>query len=216
MVLSDSEEGSRSTGLKHLPPGKPQRHKMVEPVLTSSHPDPCKALLDEPLTGTFHHPSAQRQAQFLVSGIVDVCTVPLPIHLHRPQSLPCRVGYSLHVQGLGQVAQHPVGMAMAQAVPCPSDPSVCLGGASIAPGGCTLPEVLRRVVKGQDACRSPSTTLVKQAPHPSAPITEPDDLGSVPEALAQRCEPETRLEGFGIPYDGHEPTLRQPGDHLSC
>src|SRR5262245_19015530 len=174
-------------------------HKMVETVLTPSHPAPFKALLDEPLTGTVHHPRAQRQTQLLVYGIVDVCTVPLQIPIHHPRGLPCRVGYSLHVQGLGHVAQHPVGMAMAQAVPCPREPSACLGGASIEPGGCTLPEVLRRVVKVPDAGRSPSKTLVKQAPQPSAPIPEPDDLGSVPEALAQRFEPETRLEGVGLP-----------------
>jgi hypothetical protein len=75
---------------------------------------------------------------------------------------------------------------------------------------------LRGVVKVQDAHRSPSKALVKQAPQPSATITEPDHLGRVPEALAQRFEPETRREGVEIPQDGHEPALRQPGDHLSC
>src|SRR5918911_5217240 len=89
-----------------------------------------------------------------------------------------------HVQGLDQVAQAPVGMAMPQAVPCPREPPACLGGASIEPGGRTLPEVLRGVVKVQDARGIERKALVKQAPQPSPPITEPDHLGRVPEALA--------------------------------
>ena len=108
-------------------------------------------------------------------------------------------GLSLHVQGLGQVAQDPVGMAMPQAVPCPGEPPARLGGASIEPGGRTLPEVLRCVVKVQDARGRGRKTLIKQAPQPPAAITEPDHLGRVPDALAQRFEPETRLEGIDIP-----------------
>jgi hypothetical protein len=36
------------------------------------------------------------------------------------------------------------------------------------------------------------------------------------EALAQRFEPETRLEGVDIAQNGHKPALRQPRDHLPC
>jgi hypothetical protein len=36
----------------------------------------------------------------------------------------------------------------------------------------------------------------------------------MPDALAQRFEPETRLEGVDIPQDSHEPALRQSSDYL--
>src|SRR5712691_5337634 len=92
-------------------PGEPEMHKVVETVLTPPHPDPFEALLDEPLTGTFDHPRAQRQPQFLVHGIVNVLPMPLQIRIHRRQSGPRRVGQPLHVQGVGQVGQDPVGIA---------------------------------------------------------------------------------------------------------
>ena len=66
-----------------------------------------------------------------VYGIVDVCPVPLQIRIHRRHGVPRGVGHPLHVQGLDQVAQDPVGMAIPQAVPCPREPPPCLGGASI-------------------------------------------------------------------------------------
>src|SRR5262249_28081306 len=109
----------------------------------------------------------------------------------------------------------PVRMAMPQAVPCPGEPPARPGGASIEPGGRTLPEVWRYVVKVQDARGTGRKALVKQAPQPSAAITEPDHLRRAPDARAQRFEPETRLQGFDTPQAGHEPAVRQPGDHLS-
>src|SRR5262245_40967164 len=69
-------------------PGKPPVHKMGETVLTPPPPAPCEALLDEPLTSTFHHPRAPRQAQFLVYGIVDVRPVPLQRRRYRPPGVP--------------------------------------------------------------------------------------------------------------------------------
>ena len=107
-------------------------------------------------------------------------------------------------------------MARPQAMPCPREPSTGLGSPAIKPSSRTLPEVLRGVVKVQDAYGIGRKALGKQAPQPSPPITKPDHLGSVSEALAQRFEPETRREGFNIPQDGHEPALPQPSDHLAC
>src|SRR5947209_7412811 len=100
-------------GLKaSVDPGEPEMHEVVETVLTPPHPDPFETLLDEPLTGTFDHPRPQRQSQFLVCSIVDVIPVPLQIRIHRRQGGPRRVGQPLHVQGVGEVGQHPVGIAM--------------------------------------------------------------------------------------------------------
>src|SRR5215217_8792291 len=107
-------------------------------------------------------------------------------------------------------------MALPQAVPCPGEPPARLRSASIEPGGRTLPQVLRRVGKVQDPRGRASKALVKQAPYPPAAITEPDHLGSAPDTLAQRFEPETRLEGLDVPQDGHQPALCQPSDHLPC
>ena len=154
--------------------------EVVETVLTPPHPNPFETLLDEPLTGTLDHPTAQWQAQFLVPGIVDVITVPLQIRIHRCQSVPRRVGQALYVQGFGQVGQDPIGIAMPQAVPCPGEPPLGLRGTAIEPGGRTLPQVLRRVVKVQDACSIARELLLKQAPQPSSAITEPDDLRRAP------------------------------------
>ena len=55
---------------------------MVEPVLTPPHADPFEALLDEPFTGTLHHPTAQWQPQGLVFGIVNVLTMSFQIGIH--------------------------------------------------------------------------------------------------------------------------------------
>ena len=60
-------EGQSEQCLKaSVDPGEPEMHKVVETVLTPAHPDPFEPLLDEPFTGTFDHPRAQRQPQFLV------------------------------------------------------------------------------------------------------------------------------------------------------
>src|SRR6266566_8416212 len=88
----------------------------VDTVLTPPHPDPFEALLDEPFTGAFDHPRPQRQSQFLVPGIVDMSTVPIQIGIHRRQGMPRCIGQPLDVQGLGQVGEDPVGIAMTQAV----------------------------------------------------------------------------------------------------
>jgi hypothetical protein len=75
---------------------------------------------------------------------------------------------------------------------------------------------LRGVVKVQNARSNLSKALVKQAPQPPTAVTEPDNLWSMPDALTQRFEPETGLEGVDIPQHGDEPALGQPGDHLAC
>jgi hypothetical protein len=80
----------------------------------------------------------------------------------------------------------------------------------------TLPEVLRGVVKVQEARSNLRNALVTQAPQPPTAVTAPDDLRHMPAALAQRCEPETGLEGVDIPQHGDEPALCQPGDPLAC
>ena len=85
----------------------------------------------------------------------------------------------------------PVRLAMPQAVPCPAKPPARLGGPAIQPGGRPLPQVLRGVVKVQNAHGMAREALLKQAPQPSAAITEPDHLGVLSDALAHRFEPQT-------------------------
>jgi hypothetical protein len=89
-----------------------------------------------------------------------------------------------------------------------------LRGTAVEPGGSTLPQVLRRVVQVPNARGRGRELLLEQAPHPPSTSAAPDHLGRGPDALAQRFEPETRLEGIDIPHDGHEPALRQPRAHL--
>src|SRR2546425_12022575 len=54
-----------------------------------------------------------------------------------------------------------------------------------------------------------SEARLKQPPQPSAPITEPDDLRRMPDALAQRFKPQTLLERREITENGHQPALMQ-------
>jgi hypothetical protein len=76
--------------------------------------------------------------------------------------------------------------------------------------------VLRRVVQVQDTRGIDRGLRLKEAPQPPPAITEPDDLGGTPDALPQRFQPQTRLEGVNIAYDRHEPALHQPGHPLPC
>ena len=158
---------------------------MVETVLTPAHPDPFEALLDEPFTGTFDHPRAQRQPQCLVRGIVDVLAVPIQIRIHRASRCPApSAGNPSTSKASARSARTPSGMAMPQAVPCPAKPPAGLGGPPIQPGRRPLPQVLRRVVKVQDPRGIGREALLKQAPQPPAAITEPDHLGRLRDALA--------------------------------
>jgi hypothetical protein len=51
-------------------------HKaFIETVLTPTHSHPFEALLDEPFAATLDHPTAQWQAQFLISRIVNVLAI---------------------------------------------------------------------------------------------------------------------------------------------
>jgi hypothetical protein len=163
-----------------LPQASLRGTRGLTPLRTAPPPAPCEALLDTPLTGPFHPPRAQRPAPFFGYGRVDGCPVPLPIRLHRQQSVSRRVGEPLHLQGCGQVAQDAVGMAMPQAVPCPGAPPACVGGASSAPGGGTLPEVVRGGVKVHEARGRPSTALGTQAPPPPGrpPCASPPEEGA--------------------------------------
>ena len=60
-----------------------------------------------------------------------------------------------------------------------------------------------------------SEALLKQAPQPPTTIAEPDDLGSVQDALAYRFAPQAPLERFTVPQDGDQSALLQPGDALA-
>lgn len=55
---------------------------MVETCLTPAHPNALEPLLDEPLAGTFNHPTAQRQPQHLVRGIIQVVAMLIQIGIH--------------------------------------------------------------------------------------------------------------------------------------
>jgi len=103
---------------------------MVETVLTPAHPDPFEALLDEPCAGALHHARPQRQVERLVPGIVDVRAMPFQVRVDGASGLPCRGRQPLHVQGVRQVGQDPLGMAMAEAVSCPNAPPTRIARAS--------------------------------------------------------------------------------------
>src|SRR5712691_4797939 len=105
---------------------------------------------------------------------------------------------------------------MPQAVSGPDEPPAGLCRAAIEPGRRPLPQILRRVVKVQNARRMASEALLKQMPQSPCPITEPDHTGRVQDALAYGFEPQPRLEGLEITEDGHQPTLMQPGNDLAC
>src|SRR5439155_16416609 len=189
---------------------------MVKAVLTQAHPHALEALLDEPLTRTLDHPTPNRQPQVLVLRIVDMIPVPIKVRIQRHQGVPCGGWQALYIQGLDQVCQDPVRLAMPQAVPCPAKPPARLGGAPIQPGCRPLPEVLHGVVKVQDARGIGRQALIIQPPQPPCAITEPDHLGSGSDALAYRFQPQTGLERLDVPEDRHQPTLMQPSDDLAC
>ena len=96
--------------------------------------------------------------------------------MHRTQGVPCRRRQPLHVEGIRQVCQDPIGHAVPQAVPCPDKPPAGPGGPPIQPGGRPLPQLLCRVIKVQNAPCMTRKALLKQAPQPASAITEPDHL----------------------------------------
>src|SRR5712691_9315287 len=205
-----NKQGSKAS----IDPGESEVQEMVETVLTPPHPDPFEALLDEPFAGPLHHSRAQRQVQILVPGIVDMRAMPFQVRRDGAYGLPCGGRQPLHVQGVRQVGQDPLCVAMAWAVPCPDEPPTRIARASIQPGGCPLPQLLHRVVKIQNPYGMASEARLKQPPHPSAPITEPDDLRRMPDALAQRFKPQTLLERREITENGHQPALMQARHEL--
>ena len=71
------------------------------------------------------------------------------------------------------------------------------------------------MVKVQDTHRVGGQALIIQAPQPPGAITEPDHLGSLPNALAHGFKPQPGLERLHIPQDRHQPTGVQPGDDLA-
>src|SRR2546423_15690705 len=121
--------------------------EMVETLLTPPHPDALEPLLHKPFPRTFDHPAAQRQAQILLHGIVDVLTMPLQIRLHGPHCLPGCLRQSLDVSGIPPVGQHTVRHAVPQTVPCPAKPPACLGRPPLPPSCPPLPELLRGMRK---------------------------------------------------------------------
>src|SRR4029077_13705448 len=119
------------------------------------------------------------------------------------------------LQSVGHVSQDPIGMAMPQAVPGPAEPLTRLRGASIEPGSRTLPPLLCRLCKVQAPSSIGREALLKQPPEAPGTVTEPDHLRGVPDALAQRFEPQTPLERIALTEDGHPPALMQPGHDLA-
>src|SRR4029453_2940672 len=93
---------------------------MVEALLTPPHPNPLEALLDQPFASAFNHPTPQRKPQALVCRIVAVLAMPLQGRIHRTQGVPGRGGQALDLQGIGQVGQAPIRVAMPQAVSGPA------------------------------------------------------------------------------------------------
>src|SRR5438445_10128883 len=147
--------------------------------LTPTHPHSLETLLDEPRTRTLDHPTPNRQAQSLVLRIVDMIPMPLQVRIQRSQSIPCGVRQALDLQGLDQVCQAPVRLAMPQPVPGPATPPTRLGGAAVEPGRRPLPEGLHGVVKVQEAHGRGRSTLLIQPPQAPCTLTAPDHLGAV-------------------------------------
>jgi hypothetical protein len=58
---------------------------MVKAILTPAHTDTLEALLNQPLTGTFHHSGAQGKTQPLKGLISGVVVVALNVGLHLKQ-----------------------------------------------------------------------------------------------------------------------------------
>src|SRR4029434_8330316 len=166
---------------------------MVKASLTPAHPHSLEALLDEPLPRTLDHPTPHRQSQSLVLRIVDMIPLPLTVRVQLRKRIPCGVRQALGLQGLDQVCQDPVRLAMPQPVPCPAKPPTRLRGATVQPSRRPLPEVLHSVVKVQDAYGRGRQTLIIQPPQAPRTITEPDHLGGRVDALAQGFQPQTRL-----------------------
>src|SRR5712691_1066558 len=106
--LGQDEQGLKAS----VDPSESEVQEMVETVLTPAHPDPLEPLLNKPFARTLDHPTAQRQAQFLVHGIVDVLAVPFQGGIHRAQSVSGCCRQPLDVQGVRQVGQDPVRPAM--------------------------------------------------------------------------------------------------------
>src|SRR5205823_13395673 len=75
--LGQDEQGLKAS----VDPSESQVQEMVETVLTPAHPDPLEPLLNQPCARTLHHPRAQRQAQCLVHGRVDVLAMPFQIRI---------------------------------------------------------------------------------------------------------------------------------------
>jgi hypothetical protein len=100
---------------------------------------------------------------------------------------------------------------MPQAVSGPAAPPTCLRGAAIAPGCRTLPPLRRRMVQVDKPSSVARAARRKQPPPSPGTRTAPDHLGRVPEALAQRCKPQTLRERIASPHDRPPPARMQSG-----
>ena len=137
---------------------------MVKSVSLPAHPHSLEALLDEPFTRTLDHSAPHRQTQVFVLRIVDMIPVPLQVRIQRRQRIPRGGRQALDRQGLDQVGQDPVRLAMPQPVPGPAKPPTRPGGAAVQPSRRPLPQVLHRVVKVQDAHSNRRQLLLIQPP----------------------------------------------------
>ena len=70
------------------------------------------------------------------------------------------------------------------------------------------------MIKVQNTPRMAREALLKQAPQPSATVTEPDHVGSMQETLACGFTPQTRAQGLNIPQDGHQTAVLESHDDL--
>jgi hypothetical protein len=173
-------------------------------------------LLDEPWTGPLHPPTAQRQPQFLVLGIVHGRTRPFQLGISSVDAILAGSRHPLHGQRLRPVSQDPGQHPRPQAVPCPANPLARLAGPPLLPGRCACPQLLRGVIKVHNAPCMARAALLTEAPQPTATGAAPDHLRCAPDPWAHRYEPQTRGEGCDVSQHGHQPALDQACDPVPC
>ena len=85
---------------------------MIESIFTPSHPNPLKALLNEPLASTLNHATAERTSLFFKLLIANVLMVGLEIALHLYQSLQVFALSDICIDQCGQGSQYSLMLPM--------------------------------------------------------------------------------------------------------
>ena len=100
---------------------------------------------------------------------------------------------------------------MPQAVPCPAEPPTGLCGPAIEPGGRALPQVLRGVVKVQDARGMSDENCSSNRRHnPRPPSLSQTTCGAGRMPWRSASSHRRGCEHLDVPQDGHQPALSQP------